>query len=207
MYRKLIVLASCAAVIIIMTNPAGSIQVAGYGSGYSLHSYDQTATETAVNQEVLPTIIHTPITEASTSEDFHITAAIQNLGLGVPVAHYRFGDAKKYSKNVMKPIRPDVYDFKILAAALNDKKIEYYIEVVDGSRSLATFGTADHPIVAVLKSPGHNMFYLTLILSFIGLFFVSKVIAGSRKRVSAKDSMEKRSAAGPSKSRKLARIH
>lgn len=184
MYRKLLVLTSFA-VVTIMANQAASFQVAGSGSSYSAHSYDQTPAETPTNQEIFPTIIHSPIAEASTSEDFHITATIQNLGLGVPVAHYRFGNAKKYSKNVMRPIQPDVYDFRILAAALNDKKIEYYIEVVDGSRSLASFGTTTQPVIVGLNSPGHGWFYLIVISSLIGVFLVSKVIVSSRKQISS----------------------
>lgn len=183
MFRKLIVVTGLVA-IFIMANRAVPFQVAGSSGGYSVHSYDQTPAETPMNQEILPTIIHSPIAEASTSEDFHITATIQNLGLGVPVAHYRFGNAKKYSKNVMKPIRPDEYDFRILAAALNDKKIEYYIEVVDGSRTLATFGTNAQPVVVGLKSPGHSWFYIIVISSLIGAFLISKVIVSSRKQVS-----------------------
>jgi hypothetical protein len=168
-----------------MANQAASFQVAGSSSGYSTYSYDQTPGETPANQEIFPTIIHSPIAEASTSEDFHITATIQNLGLGVPVAHYRFGNSKKYSKNVMKPIRPDEYDFRILAAALNDKKIEYYIEVVDGSRTLATYGTSTQPVTVGLNSPGHGWFYLIVISSLIGVFLVSKVIISSKKQISS----------------------
>ncbi len=204
MFRKLSVLTSFA-VILITANQAIPFQVAGSSTGYSVHSYDQTPTETATNQEILPTIIHFPIAEASTSEDFHITATIQNLGLGVPVAHYRFGNSKKYSKNVMKPIRPDEYDFRILAAALNDKKIEYYIEVVDGSRTLATFGTAAQPVAVGLNSPGHGWYYLIVISSLIGVFLISKVIVNSRKQVSEKADVAYLPLKSTKRNRKLAR--
>lgn len=204
MFRKLLVMTGMA-VAFIMANQAVPFQVAGSSGGYSVHSYDQTPTEKAMDQEILPTIIHSPMAEASTSEDFHITATIQNLGLGVPVAYYRFGNSKKFSKNVMRPIRPDEYDFRILAAALNDKKIEYYIEVVDGSRTLATFGTTSQPVVVGLKSPGHGWFYLVVISSLIGAFLVSKVIVSSRKQVSEKEEITNLNLKSSKRKRKLVR--
>jgi hypothetical protein len=180
MFRKSLIL-SIGTLAIIWFSPVYSIQVAGAGSSYSSHSYEQTAPDTFVQQEVLPTIIHFPADEASTDEDFHITATIQNLGLGVPVAHYRFSDSQKYSKNVMKPIEPGVYDFKILSAALNTKKISYYIEVVDGSKTLANFGTIAQPVTVGLKSTGHGWLYTILAIGLIGAFLMFRAVKGSRQ--------------------------
>lgn len=206
MFRNFLAL-TILAVVIIYTPPVEPFQVAGSGSSYSTHSYEQTPVETAIQSEVLPTIIHTPAFEATTSEDFHITATIQNLGLGVPVAHYRFGDSKKFSKNVMKPIQPDVYDFKILAAALNNKKIEYYIEVVDGSRSLANFGTAAQPVAVGLKSPGHGWFYLIVACGLVGAFLVSKVLTNSRKQVAVEEGIANLPLRSSKRNGKLVRAH
>lgn len=180
MLRKSITLS---AILLAMTlaGKTGAFQVAGSEGQYSVHSYDQTAPNTSAQSEILPTIFHQPVTEISASEDFKITAGVQNLGLGVPIVRYRFGDSKKYFTNVLKPVRPDVYEFKIMSAALNDKKLDYYIEVVSGSRTLANFGTLAAPITVKVKSTGSNRLAIILGFMAIGTIIVIKVVGSARQ--------------------------
>jgi hypothetical protein len=208
MFRKSLILTT-GVFAILWLGPAQSFQVAGSGSNYSNHSYEQAPVDTMVQQEVLPTIIHFPVEEATKAEDFHIMATVENLGLGVPVVHYRFGDSPKYSKNVMKPIQPDVYDFKILAAALSESKISYYIEVVDGSRTLANFGTVTQPVIVGLKSSGHSWLYTILAFALVGAFFMFRAIKSSRKDEPEINKVNKQIEAlkRPTKSGKFARSH
>jgi hypothetical protein len=208
MFRKSLILIT-GVFAILWFGPVQSFQVAGSGSNYSNHSYEQAPVDTVVQQEVLPTIIHFPVDEATKAEDFHITATVENLGLGVPVVHYRFGDSPKFSKNVMKPIQPDVYDFKILAAALSENKISYYIEVVDGSRTLANFGTVAQPVMVGLKSSGHGWLYTLMSLIFVGALFLFRAVINSRKPqpASVRTTRPQTNVKPQSKSDKFARSH
>jgi hypothetical protein len=208
MFRKSLILIT-GVFAILWFGPAQSFQVAGSGSSYSNHSYEQAPVDTVIQQEVLPTIIHFPVEEATKAEDFHITATVENLGLGVPVVHYRFGDSPKYSKNVMKPIQPDVYDFKILAAALSESKISYYIEVVDGSRTLANFGTVAQPVTVGLKSGGHGWLYTLMSFVLVGALFLFRVVSNSRKTQAAtiRTSRPQTDIKPQNKSGKFARSH
>lgn len=164
---------------VIFVNTGAAIQVGG-GHTYSTHSYEQTQPAPAPPEEVLPVIIHYPVAEIPSGKDFIITANVKEIGMGTPIIHYRFGNSKKYMTNVLKPKSPGNYEFKILAAALTDKKIEYYIEVITGSRILATYRSAENPVVVSIKSSGGGNSLLIVGL-LLGLAIVGVKVASAVK--------------------------
>jgi|GEM_PF-2419885 len=177
---------------VIFINTGAAIQVGG-GHAYSTHSYEQTQPAPPPPEEVLPVIIHYPATEIPSGKDFIITANVKEIGMGTPIIHYRFGNSKKYITNVLKPKSPDNYEFRILAAALTDKKIEYYIEVITGSRVLATYRSAEDPVVVSIKSSGggNSLLIVGLLLgiAIVGVKVVSAVKSGdpNQRRPEFKD--------------------
>ncbi len=175
-----------AAYIFTFIGDGSAIQVVG-GNNYSTHSYEQTQPAPPPPEEILPVIIHHPVSEIPSGKDFIITADIREIGMGTPIIHYRFGDSKKYITNVLKPKSPNNYEFKILAAALTDKKIEYYIEVITGSRVLATYRSAENPVVVSIKSSGggNSLLIIGILLgiAIVGIKVASAANSGGKNQV------------------------
>jgi len=101
----------------------------------------------------LPMISHSPLPEIRADDDFFIVATINNIGNGTPVVHYRFKDSEAYFTRTLHQSEAGIYGLKILSAALTNDKVEYYIEVTSGARTLATFGSESDPIEVKIASP------------------------------------------------------
>jgi hypothetical protein len=169
-----------------MAQSARAFIVAGSENQYSSHSYEQAAPDTTTLAELLPEIIHNPLAEISPGQDFRIVATINNLGLGTPIIHYRFGNSKKYYTNVLKSAGPNVFDFKILSAALNDDKIDYYIEVSDGSRLLANYGTSKMPVsVKIDSSVSRTNIFVIIMLAIVAIIAVKAVSSAQKAKPDA----------------------
>ena len=166
---------------LVYSFPALAVQVVGSGQSYSTHSYEQVPPDVGLQKEILPKIIHHAPVEIPASKDFRIVTTITDLGLGVPIVHYRFGDSKKYFTSVLKPAGPETFDFKIMSAALNDDKIEYYFEVATGSRILAHSGSEIHPISVKITAPANNNVAVIIAILVIGALATFKLVNSAKQ--------------------------
>jgi len=137
-----------------MVSPANAIQMGENNAAWSAHSYEQQRPQPPEEiKEDIPIIVHNPMPEISSNKDFFIVATIRNIGAGTPIVHYRFGESRDYFTRVLHQSEPGEYGLKVLSAALTDDKIEYYIDVTTGARSLASFGSEANPVQVKIVSP------------------------------------------------------
>jgi hypothetical protein len=153
---------------------------------YSNHSYHQQKPKQQEVKEILPEIIHNPPLQISSTEDFFVSAKINNLGIGIPIIYYRFDGDKNYYKRALRKAPSGQFQFKILSAALTGKQLEYYIEVATGSKVLATLGAKVSPIKVAIIAPAHNMImlYLAIAAGVIGLIARIVISINSKSKAS-----------------------
>jgi len=179
-------------IAMVFCNYAGAIQVANPNQPWSSHSYEQAApAPVQVLKEDKPIIIHTPPLEIPSNKDFYISAIIKEIGPGSPIIHYRFGDTKKYYTRLMHQEEPQIYAIKILSAALVDNKIDYYIEVSTGTKSLASMGTESDPMSVKITTHGLPSWIVVVgILAIIGVLLIRPIINLASKKPQEKPSYE-----------------
>jgi hypothetical protein len=173
--------------VAVLANSAWAVKAADK-RGYSNHSYQQQKPKPEEVKEILPEIIHNPPLQISSTEDFFVSATINNLGIGIPIIYYRFDGDDNYYKRALRKGPSGQFQFKILSAALTGKQLEYYIEVATGSKVLATLGTDINPIKVAIIAPVHNMImlYLAIAAGVIGLI-AKLVISMNNKSKSSKE--------------------
>jgi hypothetical protein len=179
--------------VAILANSAWAVKAADKRT-YSNHSYHQQKPKPQEVKEILPEIIHNPPLQISSTEDFFVSATINNLGIGVPIIHYRFDGDNNYYKRALRKAPSGQFQFKILSAALTGKQLEYYIEVATGSKVLATLGTDINPIKVAIIAPAHNMIMLYLAIAAAVIGLVIKLVISINNKTKALKEKDKTSA-------------
>jgi hypothetical protein len=188
MQRPINILISVA-IIVIVAAPTWAVQMGKESRRHTKHSYHQT--KLVKKEKALPPeIIHNPIYEIPSTENFNITAEIKNISLGLPIVFYRFGDDKHFFKRALKKTDSGAFSLEILSAALTDNKVDYYIELSTGSKSLANYGTKEIPVSVEIIHPTQStsIFYAALLV--IGIIVTWKVVATQKAYYKAEKKKE-----------------
>ena len=166
--------------ISMLTAQVWAIQLEKGKKSLSTHSYHQKKPKQEVKKEILPVIIHNPVFEIPSSENFNISAAIKNLGLGLPIVYYRFGNDRNFFKRALARSKTGEFRLEILSAALTDDKIDYYIEVSTGSKTLANYGSKDSPVTVLITHPKQSKTIFYAALFVMGIAIIWKVAVTQR---------------------------
>ncbi|MCD6161561.1 MAG: hypothetical protein J7K40_04000 [candidate division Zixibacteria bacterium] len=166
--------------ILMLAAQTWAIQLGKGKRNMAVHSYHQKKPKPEQKKEILPEIIHNPVFEIPSSEDFNISATIKNMGLGLPVVYYRFGNDKNFFKRALSRSESGKFELEIFSAALSDDKIDYYIEVTTGSKVLANYGSKDNPVTVKIIYPNQSKKILYAALFIFGIAVIWKVAVTQR---------------------------
>ena len=168
------------ALTFLMVSQVGAIQQSKDRVRHSKHSLHQTKPKNEKKAVELPENIQNPVSEIPSTEDFTISATINNIGIGMPIIQYKFGSDKNYFKRALKRTESGDYEINIFSAALTDNKIDYYIEISTGSKTLANFGSENDPVTVQIIHPKQSKSIIWVILLAVGVFVVVKVVSIQR---------------------------
>ena len=192
MFKKVIFIAALM-ITFIFAGQTMAVQVRGHKRNLVKQDYRRATKAQKKQQVALPEIIHNPPAEIPSTKDFRITARIKNLGLGLPVIYYRFGNDKRYFKRALKRTGDGNYEIDIMSAALTDNRISYYIAVSTGSKTLANYGSKESPVVVKIIHPKQSRNILFAILLIAGVAVVWK-FAANQKAYYRKERLRKEAA-------------
>ncbi|GEM_PF-3973166 len=130
-------------------------------------------------QEEQPEVLihHLKPLKAKKSEDFSITAKINNLPKGgIVLAHYKFDPLSQYRNVPMKEMTPGRFAVTIPSHLLEGDRIEYYIDVSLAGTRLANAGDYGSPYsVVLIGGGGVSKFAIFALAAVGGVWLVSKI--------------------------------